>query len=625
MKNPIQDIVSSRLAMRRTALRAAAGIAGSGLLAAVVLAGGPAGAAPLAPVVVGNPVAGNNGFGVVTEGNTTLGSTESEGPVAVGGDLSFGDNYNVALHTPGTFTAPGDTQPTALLVGGGVDYAGTSPSGVLRVLQNGYAKIGDTSASDALTEDQNGASVNTQVVADGSAYSSTPRIELTTRQPAASVAQSGLMDFTSLFSTYRDRADTMATCATTVTLLDGNGNPLPDQSTIPPGSNIKIALTPGQTNVLRLTGEQLNNIGTLTFLDQPTQDTPLLVTVDTSGSGNAFIWHTATMAGVSGNQAPYILWNFADATDITIADGDTIEGTIYAPRAELTDLDPANIEGDIITRELVAGPLSGGAGGGAVNAGEIHYFPFDADLQCDSGTPAPVTGAVSVEKKDAESGDPLRGAVFQLWRESNGIEGLQTGGDAPDTEVGDRCTTGADGECARTVETGTYYWQEVAAPDGYDLPDPAVFGPLTLTRANAATGVSTTARNTQTPEEPEGSLRVMKSDAQTGRPLEGAVFQLWKESNGRAGLQTSGRDPDTRTGTGCATDSKGTCDFAPLAHGTYYLRETAVPEGYVLPDNTVTGPYVVNGTHEDVKVENERGEPCKGGKGGKGGKGDKCP
>ncbi|MEV6699328.1 collagen-binding domain-containing protein [Streptomyces sp. NPDC051453] len=728
MNRPIRHIVScSSPALRQIPLRAAAGIAGTGLLAAFVLAGGPAGAAALAPVVIGNPVAGNNGFGVVTQGNATFGSTESEGPVAVGGNLSFGDNYNVALHTPGTFTAPGDAQPTALLVGGGVDYAATSPSGVLQVLQNGYAKIGDTSASDILTQDQNEASVNTEVVANGATYNSTPRVQLTTKQPADSIAQSGLMDFASLFSTYRDRADSMATCATTVTLLDGNGVPLPDQNTVPAGSNIKIALTPGQTNVLRLTGEQLNNIDTLTFLDQPTQDTPLLVSVNTTGSGGDFTWHTPTMAGVSGDQAPYILWNFADAADITIADGDSVEGTIYAPRAKLTDLDPANLEGDIITRELVAGPLSGGAGGGAVNAGEIHYFPFNADLRCDSDAPARVIGSVSVEKKDADSGDPLAGAEFQLWRETNGTDGLQTSGNNADTKVRAPCTTGTDGECAQTVvggtyywqetaapdgydlpdpavfgpltltaanadagvsvtaqntetpvdpgegrvrvrkvdtdsgnplrsaefqlwresndqtglqtgganadtkvgdtcitgaagtcgqtvPTGTYYWQETAAPDGYDLPNPAVFGPLTLTDANADAGVSVTAQNTKTPEEPDGSLHLKKSDSKTGRPLEGAEFELWKESNGRAGLQTNGRNPDTLTGTKCVTDSNGTCDFDPLAYGTYYLRETAVPEGYVLPDNPVTGPYVVNGANEEVavKVKNKPDESCKG-------------
>ncbi|MFG3172480.1 collagen-binding domain-containing protein [Streptomyces sp. NPDC048200] len=567
---------------------------------------------------VGNPVAGNNGFGVVTEGDATLGSTEAEGPVAVGGDLHFGDNYNVALHTPGTFTAPGDSQPTPLLVGGAVDHAGSSASGVLRVLQNGYVKVGDMTESDALTQDANGASVNTHVVAKGAAYDSTPRVELTTQQPAASVAQSGLMNFASLFSTYRDRSDTLAGCATNVTLLDGNGTPLPDQGSIPPGSNIKISLTEGRTNVLRLTGAQLNNIGILTFLNAPTADTPLLITVDTTGSGGTFTWHTPTMAGVSGEQAPYILWNFADATDITIADGDTVEGTIYAPRATLTDLDPSNIEGDIIAHELVAGPLAGSPGGPA-NAGEIHYFPFNAGLQCDSSTTTThTTGVVRVVKKDAQTSAALAGAQFALWAETNGTAGLQTSGADPDTRVGDSCTTGSDGVCSREVEIGTYYWQETTAPAGYDLPDPAVFGPLVLTAANADQGASVTAANTKTPASPAlGTITVLKTDAKTGRRLPGAVFQPWAETNGTAGLQTRGTNPDTRAGSGCATDTRGTCTFDNLAQGQYYLQETAVPEGYVLPRNPVSGPYVIDGTHQavTVKLANERGEPGKGGKG----------
>ncbi|MFE2303769.1 collagen binding domain-containing protein, partial [Streptomyces sp. NPDC059445] len=232
----------------------------------------------------------------------------------------------------------------------------------------------------------------------------------------------------------------------------------------------------------------------------------------------------------------------------------------------------------------------------------------------------PGEGRVRVRKVDADSNAPLRGAEFQLWQESNGTAGLQTGGTNPDTKVGDPCVTGAAGTCGETVETGTYYWQETAAPDGYDLPDPAVFGPLVLTDDNADAGVSVTAADTKTPEEHDGSLHLKKSDAKTGRPLEGAVFELWKESNGRAGLQTNGGNPDTLTGTECTTDSSGTCDFDPLEYGTYYLRETAVPDGYVLPDNPVTGPYAIDGTHEDVtvKVENERectagyGDKCDG-------------
>ncbi|MCQ4210392.1 choice-of-anchor A family protein, partial [Streptomyces longispororuber] len=332
-----------------------------------------------APAAIGNPVAGNNGFGVVTEEDATLGSTESEGPVAVGGDLRFGDGYNVALNHTGSYTAPGDAQPTSLLVGGRVDYAGSSPSGVLRVLRNSYVKIGDMTGGQVLNQDQNGAAANTHVDTTGSAYDATPRLELTTTEPAASVGQSGLMDFPALFTTYRDRSTTMDGCANNVVLRDGNGVPLPDQDSVPAGANVRITLTEGVTNVLHITGANLNNIANLTFTNPPTASTPLLIDVDTTAEGGDYTWHTPTLAGAGGAAAPYMLWNFPDATTITIADGDTIEGTLYAPRADVTDLDASNIEGDVIVKSLVAGPLAAD-GHTDVNAGEIHYFPFAADL-----------------------------------------------------------------------------------------------------------------------------------------------------------------------------------------------------------------------------------------------------
>ncbi|MFJ1743367.1 choice-of-anchor A family protein [Streptomyces microflavus] len=226
----------------------------------------------------------------------------------------------------------------------------------------------------------------------------------------------------------------------------------------------------------------------------------------------------------------------------------------------------------------------------------------------------PTTGVVKVLKTDSETGAALPGASFQLWEETNGTPGLQTGGGDPDTSVGASCTTDAGGACSRTVETGTYYWQETAAPDGYDLPDPAVFGPLVLTEENASAGVSVTATNTRTPVPPDtGTVKLLKTDADSGRPLPGATFELWEETNGREGLQTGGSDPDTRVGTSCTTNGAGRCSFGDLDHGTYYLRETGVPDGYVLPGDPVSGPYVVSGDQEVViaRLANSRDDkPC---------------
>ncbi|WP_098240841.1 SpaA isopeptide-forming pilin-related protein [Streptomyces formicae] len=231
--------------------------------------------------------------------------------------------------------------------------------------------------------------------------------------------------------------------------------------------------------------------------------------------------------------------------------------------------------------------------------------------------PAVVKGDVTVIKKDKDTGSPLPGAEFQLWHETNGADGLQQDGPDPDTKVGTPCTTPATGTCHKNVKTGTYYWVETKAPNGYDLPDPAVFGPLELTKANASKGVTVTAVNVMHRRPGvTGRISVVKQDKKTGKPLAGAVFQLWEDTNGKPGLQTTGARRDSLVDSGCATDNRGRCDYRHLELGTYYLKETAVPDGYVLPKNTVSGPHRVTAGNAEkgvtVKLSNQRGGGKKG-------------
>ncbi|MFC0598307.1 SdrD B-like domain-containing protein [Streptomyces palmae] len=108
-------------------------------------------------------------------------------------------------------------------------------------------------------------------------------------------------------------------------------------------------------------------------------------------------------------------------------------------------------------------------------------------------------GVLRLVKHD-QDGKPLAGANFQLWKESNDSEGLQTTGTEPDTRVDKPCTTGKDGICQGTGLPATYYWQEVSPPAGYAAPDEPVFGPLVLTSENLDAGVSVTAVNRRLPD-----------------------------------------------------------------------------------------------------------------------------
>ncbi|WP_327710517.1 choice-of-anchor A family protein [Streptomyces sp. NBC_00464] len=294
-----------------------------------------------------------------------------------------------------------------------------------------------------------------------------------------------------------------------------------------------------------------------------------------------------------------LLWNFPDATSVDLAGTGQFQGSfLMGEQSSMTTVSLPGVNGRFFTTGSVTHTSSATGGGGQ----EFHAYPFNGDLpDCDG--PQPVTGEVRVLKTDAETGDPLAGADFELWRETNGVDGLQTTGTTPDTQV-TTCTTPANGVCAETTTPGTYYWRETAAPDGYELPDPAVFGPLVLTEDNADTGVQIEATNTEESVPPvTGEVRVLKTDAETGDPLAGADFELWRESNGVDGLQTTGTTPDTQVTT-CTTPANGVC-AETTTPGTYYWQETAAPDGYELPDPAVFGPLVLTEDNADTGVQIE--------------------
>lgn len=182
------------------------------------------------------------------------------------------------------------------------------------------------------------------------------------------------------------------------------GSPIA-QGEVAPGQQVFITLTEGRTNVLEVTGEDSNNMADLAFVNQPTADTPILINVDTTGTGGVFQWAVADQAGIGGVRAPYILWNFDGTTSLTLVPKSaTVEGGIYAPDADFTDLSLGDFEGQIVAANAVLGT-------DAYHSNEVHYYPFDTTLTCGSNvnpspsdtTDEPTSSAASTEAPSSEA------------------------------------------------------------------------------------------------------------------------------------------------------------------------------------------------------------------------------
>ncbi len=119
-----------------------------------------------------------------------LGSTETEGSVAIGGNLTYGPGVQRrTAHPPRHVHRARRRPPDRPARGRRIDHATSSPQGVLQVLSEGYVKVGDPTGSSILDQDSNNAEVNTHIVPPaGAGYDSTPpRIQETVHQPTASV------------------------------------------------------------------------------------------------------------------------------------------------------------------------------------------------------------------------------------------------------------------------------------------------------------------------------------------------------------------------------------------------------------------------------------------------------
>ena len=323
-------------------------------------------------MIAQSPTAAALGFNAFLQQGATLTTNESEGPIAIGGNLTVNGNYQVNIHSVGTFTV--GNAPIGLFVGGQVILS----SGSLQVNSGRYVKIGNCASSNIRTwyRDNNNATSNIYITGSAASYASTPNINInsnalawgtevsTTNNPVCDANSATEINFATAFTTMQASATSMAACSTSGNILSN-----PNQNVF--GSTISSVLTSGQvkitlasgTNVLNVSGADLNSVTNgITFTNSPDASHVLVINVNAVGS---YTWNVWNQGGVSGNNASYIIYNFYNTTSLNIAGNSTIEGTVFAPNATITKtVNQSNIEGQVIGQSFIQ------------NGGELHYYPF---------------------------------------------------------------------------------------------------------------------------------------------------------------------------------------------------------------------------------------------------------
>ena len=183
--------------------------------------------------------------------------------------------------------------------------------------------------------------------------------------------------------------------------------------------------------------------------------------------------------------------------------------------------------------------------------------------------------SLEIRKLDSVTGDPVKGAKFQIWYGSNHTD---TG------ELNDLGTYFSDASgkiILPEIKDGWYKVTELEPASGYAIKEPA-------TQECFISGGESkvlTFENT-----PLSAIIIRKVDSESGQPLEGAWFRV-RYLGGTSG--TGG----TVVGE-IKTSQNGTAILTGLAAGTYVCEEISAPDGYVITDATET--VYLSGKDQDV-------------------------
>jgi uncharacterized surface anchored protein len=201
---------------------------------------------------------------------------------------------------------------------------------------------------------------------------------------------------------------------------------------------------------------------------------------------------------------------------------------------------------------------------------------------------------VTLEKTDLVTGNPVVGAVIQIFDEAG--------------ELVREVSTDENGQVLiKGLPAGTYTFREVLAPEGYILNEETFT--FIIDEQGNVTGV------TEFINEPT-SLTIVKEDRENGQRLEGATFELYRLRDGEESELMRFRLEDgvyiaDATGdlTSVVSNAEGTITILRLPYGDYRLVETKAPKGYDLNEKATDVTLSDDGETLTVTLLNEASVP----------------
>ncbi|MGB4901107.1 MAG: SdrD B-like domain-containing protein, partial [Saprospiraceae bacterium] len=338
-----------------------------------------------------NPLAPAYGFNIFVQNNVSIGPADVEGGFAAGGNFTFSpnglSNYAGNANAGGVGNAYGTVSGTkyATVIGGNINWTGSVDHFDFNLNTTGaLMKFGSV----------NGGTYASNRITNGSKFlniNGTHAAQNTT----ASFVQTGIINFSSEF----------ATLTATSSCLSGLAQTIAD----PTSSSYSVTLATG-LNVINITGAQLTSLSDFNVTNA-SSSRYLVINVNAAGS--------YTLSSLNQNfvsSAPYVLWNFYNATTLSV---ERLVGSLLAPLADVTKpVGANNIDGQVVAKSYTQ------------LAGETHIASLNFNVTCGSSPTCTIStgGTIAADQTICSGGDPVaftssaaasgNGTITYQWQSS---------------------------------------------------------------------------------------------------------------------------------------------------------------------------------------------------------------